>query len=271
MPNTAKSEAIRKAYGEYWEKMSPELQAIALRSDGFIRLRDCISELGDDFFCSDSIDVSNNFGTIIRPKSLQGIENYYSFVDIKGFENYEVNKLGVVISKDRIKVTRNNKRYPVKSQVMTPQIDNSGYVVFNLTSHTGDKKKFYLHRLIAENFIPNPENKPCVNHKDGVKYNNSIENLEWNTYQENNIHAFDTELQKRGVNHHYFNRKGEQCHNSKKVICMDTGIVFNSLTEASKHFKVSKSHISNILRGIKNSNIRIEYFQPIVKPEKPIY
>jgi len=58
-------------------------------------------------------------------------------------------------------------------------------------------KTVYQHRLLALAFIPNPENKPCVNHIDGNGSNNSIDNLEWNTYSENNQHAHDTRLNGR--------------------------------------------------------------------------
>lgn len=54
----------------------------------------------------------------------------------------------------------------------------------------GKKKIKYLHRLIASYFIPNPNNKPCVNHKDGDKSNNNVSNLEWVTYSENHEHAY---------------------------------------------------------------------------------
>ena len=62
------------------------------------------------------------------------------------------------------------------------------------TSFDGVRVNLYIHRAIALAFIPNPENKPCINHKDGNKLNNSIDNLEWCTHQENMIHAGKTGL-----------------------------------------------------------------------------
>lgn len=61
-------------------------------------------------------------------------------------------------------------------------------------SHNGEQYKFLIHRLVATSFIPNPDNLPCVNHIDGNKANNHVDNLEWCSYGENLKHAYDTGL-----------------------------------------------------------------------------
>lgn len=81
-----------------------------------------------------------------------------------------------------------------------------GYICVSLIKN-GKTKFTGLHRLVANAFIPNPENKPQVNHKDGNKHNNSIDNLEWATIVENIQHAFDTGLNQA--------KKGEKSHLSK--------------------------------------------------------
>ena len=72
------------------------------------------------------------------------------------------------------------------------------YPTYNLTFSNGIKRKVKVHRMVAESFIPNPENKPCVNHKDGDTHNFKIDNLEWVTESENSRHALQTGLKSVG-------------------------------------------------------------------------
>lgn len=87
-------------------------------------------------------------------------------------------------------------------KIMVGCIDRCGYheVIIN-------SKMERVHRIIAECFIPNPSNLPCVNHLDGIKTNNDVKNLEWISYSDNTKHAYDTGLEKKMV--------GEQHHNAK--------------------------------------------------------
>ena len=87
-----------------------------------------------------------------------------------------------------------NNRYGVrtiKGRILKLKTDKHGYFRLGLTK---DKKQrfFFLHRLVAQAFIPNPNNYPIVNHIDGNKKNNNIKNLEWCTYQQNTNHAYRT-------------------------------------------------------------------------------
>lgn len=108
---------------------------------------------------------------------------------VVGYEGiYEVSNLANVKSfaHDRPHWMGGVRHYP--ERLMKQKLDH-GYPMVRLTkNHIPKHKK--VHRLIAEVFIPNPENKPCINHIDGVRNNNQLSNLEWCTYSENNLHAY---------------------------------------------------------------------------------
>lgn len=100
---------------------------------------------------------------------------------------YKGEKLDYFINEDGIIKNKNGKEMKLKKNT------RSGYLECGLYH---DKKYVYptIHRLVAQTFIPNPNNYPVVNHKDGNKMNNSVSNLEWCTYSENSIHAWKNSL-----------------------------------------------------------------------------
>ena len=78
-------------------------------------------------------------------------------------------------------------------------------------------RTFLVHRLVAKAFIPNTENKPCINHKDGNPRNNNVENLEWATYKENQNHAFDNNLAKTNIRTVLKNTKTNELHEFRSM------------------------------------------------------
>ena len=106
---------------------------------------------------------------------------------IIGYEGlYEVSNLGRIRSLPRLTGARNNKTRLVKGKVLKPYLQNNGYEIVDLFLSPNNKKHFLVHRLVAEAFIPNPDNLQEVNHKDEDKCNNNIDNLEWCDHAYNN-------------------------------------------------------------------------------------
>lgn len=103
------------------------------------------------------------------------------------------------VYKEKYIVFQNGVVFNLCGKELKGMIDNSGYREVII-----DNKQKLVHRIVAECFIPNPENKPCVNHKDGNKLNNDISNLEWCTHSENIKHAYENGLEKKclGEKHH---------------------------------------------------------------------
>lgn len=132
-------------------------------------------------------------------------------------EHYYISNLGKIKIKNRIK-----KDF----------CKINGYKVVSIM-----KQFFYIHRLVALTFLENPENKKIVNHKDGNKINDSLDNLEWVTSSENSIHAIQNGLSKR----------------SKKIIQFDSDMnklaEFNSIVECSRILNIGKSCISDNCSG----------------------
>jgi hypothetical protein len=152
---------------------------------------------------------------------------------IKGFENYAVDEQGNVFSLP--KKTRKGTR------ILKYNISNNGYAMLDLCKD-GKIKRFLVHRLIAETLLPNPDNKPQVNHKNGNKLDNRIENLEWNTRSENQKHSIQIGL--RTTN-------GEK-NSQSKLTEQDVLYIRNSKENGSildKKFNISRSTICDIRKN----------------------
>lgn len=129
-------------------------------------------------------------------------------------------------------ITEDGKCYNKKTgKYLKGQLSNSGYLNFNLSLTPTNKKRFYAHRLVAQAYIENPENKKEVNHKDGNKLNNCVDNLEWVTGSENQQHAIEQGL--RQFNTVYQYDENLQLVNS-----------YPSVAEAWRVTGVSKTRIS---------------------------
>jgi hypothetical protein len=163
---------------------------------------------------------------------------------IKQYPNYFVTEEGLVFS------SKTNK-------FLKFSYDQQGYQRVGLYVKDYKSKTIKVHRLVAETFIDNPLNKKDVNHIDGIKSNNNVLNLEWCTRSENIKHAFDnglktiTEKQINGVKSRF----------SKKVLDIKTGIIYNSLKEASVDLGINYHTLKNNFRNNRNNNTSLIWNQ----------
>ena len=152
------------------------------------------------------------------------------FEKVKNYPEIEINILGTI---------RRCKNKLIKSQYL----NDAGYYMISL-SRNNKSKPYRVHRLLAMTFIPNPNNLPEVNHIDGVKTNNNLDNLEWVTHKENMSHAFRIGLA---------NNTGEK--NGQSVLTADQVLQIKKMKgklsqqKISELFPISRSTIQGIFNG----------------------
>lgn len=119
--------------------------------------------------------------------------------DIKNYEGlYQVSNLGRVKSLDRTIVGKNGRVFPFKGKVLKPCKMSCDYEQVILANN-GIHKNMLVHRLVAQAFLPNPDNLPQVSHKDETPYHNNVENLEWASAKDNINYGHRTELASKKV------------------------------------------------------------------------
>ena len=143
-------------------------------------------------------------------------------MDIKGYPNYQISNMGRVWSKKRQIYLKHHK-------------NQKGYHTVCLYAINGKVKREQVSRLVALHFIPNPNNYPCVNHKDENKDNNKENNLEWCSRSYN-------------INYGTRNEKASQ-KISKPIRCVETGVVYKSGKDASLALGVDYSAVSHMING----------------------
>lgn len=146
--------------------------------------------------------------------------------DVEGYEGlYQVNQFGEVKSLPK----QIGLGYMTKEKILKQRLQNSGYLTVNL-SKDGKGLNKTVHRLVAEAFIPNPEGLPEIDHIDGDKTNNAVENLQWISHVENN------------------RKKTTGIGIPKRVENVETGEIFETITAAAKQYNVSKAAISQAVK-----------------------
>lgn len=167
--------------------------------------------------------------------------------DVVGYEGlYQVSNMGRVRSIDHVVKTKTGKDMLVKGMTKKPSTYKGGYQ-FVMLQYRKQKKLFPVHRLVALAFIPNPDNKPEVNHIDAIKDNNCVSNLEWVTGEENFKHAIDNGLVKT----------------TGTFVLMDGVTRFDSIRKCAKCLGVDPHEIRRALKG-EYKTVHGHFFKEII-------
>jgi len=185
------------------------------------------------------------------------MNNKEIIVDIQGYEGlYKVSSLGYIV---RIKSDGRQKK-------ISDVVSHYGYLICHLCKG-GVAKKVILHRIVAMTFIPNPENKPQVNHINGIKTDNRVCNLEWATRSENMLHSYanglhkTTDDMKRKLSIMAKSQVGANCPASRKVINTNTNEIFDRIKDAAKTIGMSAWSLGQRLNNNIENKTPFQFFR----------
>lgn len=152
------------------------------------------------------------------------------WLPVKGYEGkYEVSNIGRVRTLKHVISLGSRQNKTIMPRIKKLATNNKGYHSALLSKNI----KIYVHRLVATAFIDNSENKPQVNHKNGIRNDNRVENLEWCTQSENEVHSYKFLGHKK----------------ARKIICLNNGKTYASSREASRELCVHTGNIWKVLNG----------------------
>lgn len=168
--------------------------------------------------------------------------------DVTGYEGlYKISSLGCLKSLSRLINSSNNNKRRIKECILKLRVNPYNGYIQVLLSKNHKIKPFYIHRLVASEFIENPDNLPQVNHKDENKLNNRVDNLEWCSASYNVAYGTG---RKRAIITSLKNGTFYNCEAlSKKVKCIETGKIYLSAQEAGRQTGLDNSGISKCCRG----------------------
>lgn len=176
--------------------------------------------------------------------------------DIPGYEGlYQVSNIGRVLKPQHgAMFGKHLRKFPQK--FLKPKDNGHGYLLVSITLNKKSKNK-YIHRLVAEAFIVKPKGKTQINHIDGVKANNRVENLEWCTGSENNIHAYKTGL-RRATGACAFGRIDPKRKRVQKlsIDCLSVLAEYESISHAAKDNDTSQSRITRSCQSFPNKRVK---------------